>query len=429
MFKRDYFVQSLRMKLHYHKRWLLEAFAVGGSNTPHDYPCGIQRTEDGRPFFIPENGGEPEFIEDIGPNEPLYHPGEVVLMEPGEIGNLNQTIVTSYGNALCNELFLVYGFGAKIPYINDRFNVGKIEKIITSRWVDEEPDESLPVEQQTIRTSEYLRFNEALNQAPGLTQLCVPSATQRTMSCDPEMIRRRDELLKIHAHEISDKVVLSKIMAELSAMDRKWMEGDPGERFYIKSKSYDVARMKLFILQGVATGFRLNDQVITSSLDEGWDLTKFDAINNQLRDGSFSRGALTALAGVDVKNSNRMFQNSVVLDEDCGSKLGVSVEFTKGSYPHYQGHYLVVDGKVVAVNDMSEEELVGKTWEVRSPAYCQSEPVNFCKICCGDRISSTPQAIAAYTADINSRLMYVFMKAMHGKSLKTARLDYGRWLS
>jgi len=429
MFKRDYFVMSLRLKLHYHKRWILEAFAVGGTDKKHDYPCGLQRDAEGRPFFIPEGGSEPEYIEDIGPNEPLYHPGEVVLMEPGEIGNLEQTIVTSYGNALSNELFLVYGFGAKIPYINDRFKVSKIEETIIARWKDEPVDESLPPTEQNITTAEYLRFNEALNQAPGLTQLCVPSATRRTMSCDPEMIRRRDELLKQHAHEINDKVVLSKIMAELSAMDRKWMEGDPGERFYIKSKSYDVARMKLFILQGVATGFRLNDQVITTSLDEGWDLTKFDAINNQLRDGSYSRGALTALAGVGVKNSNRMFQNSTVVNEDCGSKLGVTVELTAKNYPHFRGHYVVVDGKTVAIDSMTEEEVVGRFWEVRSPAYCASTPVNFCKICCGDRIASTPQAIAAYTADIDSRLMYVFMKAMHGKSLKTARLDFRRWLS
>lgn len=427
MFKREYFLMSLQLDLHLHKRWILEAFAVTRPSGNHPYAKGLITLPDGRYGFVDkENEDGYTAIEDAMPGEPLFRPLEKLVLRPGDLPNVREEIVTTYGNALVNQLVLVYAFGAKLKFITGPVKVGAIEKELQDRWNDdmsEEELQQLPPEKQPIRTSEYKRFNEAVGQLPGLAQLCVPSATRKTMTADPAMIKRRDELLAQYGERARDPAVLAEILGELTKMDRAWMAGDPGERFYIKDKSYDIVRLKVFIMQGISSGFGVAGDLIPTSLDESWDISKLPAMVNQLRDGSYGRGAQTALGGVEVKFNNRIFQNSTIAEQDCGSKRGLATVMTKDKVPHYVGNYHLVNGKV---ERMSEELLlasIGKTFNVRSAAYCLTEGANFCATCMGDRIAETPQALSIHAAGLGSMMMSAFMKLMHGKSLKTAQLD------
>lgn len=432
MFKRDYFLLSMAAGLYQYKRWILEAFAIAELKTQYDYDYPLVRMEDGRYGVLDRKTGEVDPIVDAMPGEPLYRPLEKLVLKPGDLPNVTEAVVTCYGNALVNQLVLCYPFGNKIPYLAGPIGVGPIEKEIQARWNDEMSEEeaqSLPPTKQPIRTVEYKRFNEAVGQLPGLTQLCVPSATPKTMTADPAMIKRRDELLEKHKHELHDQVVLAKILGELTQMDRNWMKGDPGERFYIKGKAYDVVRLKVFIMQGISTGFGEAPDLITSSLDEGWDVQKLPAMINQLRDGSHSRGAQTALGGVETKFNNRIFQNSVVVPGDCGSQRGLKITLTKEMLPHFEGNYHLTKGKVEVLTDENLKALEGKSIVVRSPIYCKTTGANFCATCMGDRIAATPQALSTYAADIGSIFLGLFMAAMHGKSLKTAELNLDQTLS
>ena len=428
MFKRDYFLLAMAAGLYEYKRWILEAFAIAElkENTEYNFP--LVRTEDGRYGVLDRNTGQVDPIVDAMPDEPLFRPMEKLVLKAGDIANLSQTIESCYGNALVNQLILVYPFGKKIPFINEPVKIDAIEKIIQRRWNDEAPEGDDPLT-APIRTLEYKRFNEAVGQLPGLSQLCVPSATVKTMTADPAMIKRRDELLKQYKDQLHDQVVLAKILAELTQMDRAWMKGDPGERFYIKGKSYDVVRLKVFIMQGVSAGFGEAGDLITSSLDEGWDVDKLPAMINQLRDGSYGRGAQTALGGVEVKFNNRIFQNSVVVPGDCGTQRGLTVVLEKEMLGDFEGNYHIHNGKSVLLTGEVLNGLVGKSIQVRSPIYCKTPGANFCAVCMGERIASTPQALGTYAAAIGSLMMDVFMKLMHGKSLRTVEWDVDKTLS
>lgn len=427
MFKREYFLEAMRMGLFMHKRWVLEAFAIfRNSDQPHDYARGLMILPDGRyAFHDAETDDGFTVIEDAMPGEPLFSPLEKIILNKGDLINVYDRVVTCYGNALVNQMVLVYAFSGKIPFMTGEIKVGAIEKIIQDRWDDAAPQsrDTDSLLDAPIRTSEYKLFNEAVGQLPGFSQLCVPSATRKTMTVDPKMLKRRDELLKEHRDQLHDPVVLAGIMAELVKMDKEWMKGDPGERFYIKAKSYDVVRMKVFIMQGISSGFGVAGELVATSLDEGWDISKLPAQINQLRDGSYGRGAQTALGGVEVKFNNRIFQNATIAETDCGSKRGIVVRMTKDKIPHYVGNYRVIKGVSTSMGEDDLKKLVGETIEVRSPIYCQTAGANFCAHCMGDGIASTPEALAAYAASIGSQLMEMFMKLMHGKSLTTEILD------
>jgi len=431
MFKRDYFLKAMQEGLFMHKRWILEAFAVSRPKPgPVAYVHNLIVIDDGRYAMVDkEHDDGYQIIEDAMPGEPMFRPLEKLVLRPGDLANVTEPVVSTYGNALVNQMILVYPFGNKIGYIAGPMSVQGIEKIIQRRWDDNVQSDQLPPDKQPLTTAEYHKFNEAVGQLPGLNQLCVPSATRKTMTADPAMIKRRDELLAEHKGQLHDPVVLSRILDELTKMDRAWMKGDPGDRFYVKAKSYDVIRLKVFIMQGISSGFGEAGDLIPTSLDEAWDISKLPAMVNQLRDGSFSRGAQTALGGVEVKFNNRIFQNSTVGEDDCGSKRGISVLMTEDKVPHYISNYRLVGGVPKVLTEDELKSLVGQTIQVRSPLYCHTEGANFCTKCIGDNIAATPEALSAYAAAIGSTFLALFMAAMHGKSMKTVKLDLENMLS
>lgn len=429
MNKREYFLLCLQAENFLWKRWVLEAFSIFRPGKTHPYPYGLFKDAENRwAFYKPD--GTSELIDDANPEQPVFKALGKVELPAGSLKNQPEAVVTSYGTALVNQLLLVWPFGAKIGYMNGEISIGAIEKIIEKRWDDQAPQrrDHLEPETQPIRTSEFLRYQMAAGQLPGFSQLCVPSATAKTMTCDPNMITRRDELLALHKDELHDPVVVAGIMKELIGMDRAWMKDDPGSRFYIKGKAYDVVRAKLYIMQGFSTGFGLEPELITTSLAEGWDIKKLPAMINQLRDGSYGRGAQTALGGVEVKNNNRMYQNSVVYKEDCGSQRGLRMRIDKINQPYLVGHYELIGGQSVLIDEQTVQKKFGEMITVRSPAYCltgagTSGTNNYCRCCMGEGIASTPQALGTYAAAIGSLLMDVFMKLMHGKSLTTAEME------
>ncbi|WJJ54898.1 RNA polymerase beta subunit [Xanthomonas phage RTH11] len=431
MFKRDYFLLAMQSGLYLHKRWVLEAFAMTRPNpVPHEYTHGLTTIDDGRYAMMDKEQDDGiNVIEDAMPGEPLFRPLEKLILRPGDLPNVRTTITTTYGNALVNQLILVYPFGDKIDFMSGLIKIPVIEKNIVARWDDNAPEEGVAPELKPIRTLEYHKFNEAVGQLPGFAQLCVPSATVKTMTADPAMIKRRNELLALNKDKLHDPVVLAEILKELTQMDRQWMKGDPGERFYFKDKSYDVVRLKVFIMQGISTGFGEAGELIPTSLDEAWDISKLPAMVNQLRDGSYGRGAQTALGGVEVKFNNRIFQNSTVVFEDCGTERGIEVIITKDNARHYEGNYEIKKGVSRVLTEAYLADKIGQTMFVRSPAYCRTEGANFCKFCVGDKIAETPQALGTYAAAIGSTMMYIFMKLMHGKSLKTQVVDLDTMLS
>ncbi|MCT7411303.1 hypothetical protein N5V59_23830, partial [Escherichia coli] len=99
---------------------------------------------------------------------------------------------------------------------------------------------------------------------------------------------------------------LIKLEATLTKMDKESFKGDESEGFYINpGKSFGNTRKKTHIMMGVEADFvdPGKRNVITHSLAEGMRVDHWAEYNNSARAGSFSRGALTALAGQTAKES------------------------------------------------------------------------------------------------------------------------------
>jgi hypothetical protein len=428
--KRDYFIKALNAGAYKHKEWVIRCFAEVQSQPEHSahYPYQLFRTAEGGYFYIDtehdSSNSRRVYLEGTFMHGAPFKLLEQITVGHDEVPNIHQNTVTFYGNLLVNYVCLIYAFGDKVTFVAGPMTVAKMEGMIEPRLADT-PAAGKERDPAKLYIDEFKRFNDGVRHLEGFTQLCVPSATPKTMTVSDEVIKRRNELFKEYEGQLEDPIIQAHIDKELTQMERDWMKGDPGERFYIKGKSYDVVRKKLFLYQGQESGFGKVGKTITRSLDEGWDVRNLPDMANALRNGSYSRGALTALGGVDAKNNYRMFQNTVVSEPDCGSKLGLRLTLDKDSAKHFIASYVIeADGHLTELTAANLAEYTDKPITLRSVAYCKTENQNVCAICVGSRIAQTPNAISTYASDIGSKFLSAFLAAMHGKAVKSNKVNY-----
>lgn len=437
MKRSDFFITALQRGSHKWKAWVIEAFALCDlpasrnelssgvlQEDKREYPFALYKDTQGYYVYADDGYNEREYIEDADPSKPLLDFHDTLEIHGFDVENLREErAITTYGNLLFNYYVLIYAFGKKIPYINEEVSIKKIEKIIEAMLMDN-PAPGEPRAEDKLYVDEYLRFNKAALALAGFSQLCVPSATPKALSTDPAVYTRREELLEQYKDQLNDPAIIAKIDAELIAMDRAWLADDADAMgFFIKSKSFDVIRKKQFLMHGAESGFVDGPDVtlIPRSLAEGWDINYLPEMANSLREGSYSRGSLTALGGAAVKETYRVAQNTKIVPEDCGSRLGLITEITSANKGKFIGNYFIVGGNRVNVTEENVGTFVGGHHVVSSPIYCRAPGADFCRFCVGDKLASTPTAIGTYLADVGSTFMGRFMAAMHGKVLATAK--------
>lgn len=450
MLKRDYFKLAMDNDCYRSLAWIIAAFSVAvEQSAPRLNPfvdpgelvadkLRVKRDDQGNPYFNDLETDQVVYIDDYshgsnGELVPLFAFKEAITLNAGDCINLNVRANTSYGAWLYNQIMCVYPFGNKIPFAEKGYLPKELEKIIEKRWVNDSPAEgenaARLLEQtdpykQPITVDEHIRYSEAAGSLSGLTQLCVPSATPYTMSVSPELIKRRDELFEQYKDRLKDPAIQARISEELIKMDKEWIAQDPDKGFYYQDKSFDVVRKKLFMFIGAESGFGVEGDFIPRSLDEGITPDDLPAMANASRSGSFSRGALTALGGESTKFSLRMFQNSTVVDGDCGSVLGKPMILTQSKKNGYLGNYVLVNQKPVLLTEENFGAFMDKMVVLRSPIFCHTPGANFCSICVGAKISQAKEALATFAGDIGSIFMLLSMKAMHGKKLSTTKYEF-----
>lgn len=448
MNKMQYMIEALQAHLYKHKAWIIAAFSVVREyDKTADYPYRFVESpnKDNLIYFIdPNNDNQPTPIEGSNRKEPLYRFNEEITVKVNDIPNVTEDTLTTYGRLLYNAAVLCYGFGNKIPFMNSEIKFSTVEQIIAARLKDNPdnfPSDVLMLPEDVsfdnkdpnkIYVFELLRYAEACSALAGLTPLVAPSATAKSMTVDPAIIKYRNERLKsMTPEQLKDPAEIAKLEAELVAMDKATFKGDPAEKFYLKNKDFEINRKRMYLLFGVETGFNNNPEgvnLIIPSLKEGWDLTQLPGMVNSLRSGSYNRGHQTALGGESVKFFYRIFQNTRVAEEYCGTKSGLEWTVTEANVKQFIGRYMIDSKGNLAAIPVTQEtfskELIGKKILVASPMMCKTKPPSFCARCVGDTLAATPTGLHVATSDVGSTFMGSFMQKMHGTALKTLEYNF-----
>lgn len=418
MRKAEYFLKALNAGAYRHKAWVLHCFSQTRLEQTADFEYRLHKGEKHYFFYPPNDPDNPVILDDTDVTRPAFHFRESIPLKAGDVANLSKDLISDYGKLLANTVALIYPFGDKIAYVEGEFNIGAVEREIAHRLTTDEKyqDKNSARPENPIYVHEYLTFVDAILSMEGYSQLCVPSATEKTMTRDPRIPELRKKLLEKHRGRLNDPAVIAEIDAELIAMDKAWIKGDLSEGFYRKSKSYNIVRKKSHLMHGYEAGFDLEPATIENSLSEGWDMEKLPAMVNSLREGSYGRGKMTALGGFATKTVNRMFQNAGLSDTDCGTKLGWLRTVSRDDDGFY---YLNAQGKTVLLEGKALDAALGKTLKMRSPQFCKTRGSSFCRYCVGEPNAENKNALGAHAAALTSQLMDFAMQSAHGRSLET----------
>lgn len=344
--------------------------------------------------------------------EPLFKVSEKITLNPGDLPNVHEITQTTFGNVIVNLYCCVYPFGDKLPFFTGKLSGGEIEAMVIQRAAK---NSSKPQEGE-ILPEEIDRFKKSVSAMAAFSPICCPTASRGTLTVAKEVLERRDQLLKKHAHEIDDPAVVAAIEKELLDLDKKMNAGDPAYEGFFgpASKLRNVGRKRQKIIYGVEGGIDGRLRTIKSSLSEGMDYELIPLTADTITAASQSRGSLTAQGGELVKYNLRMFQNSSIIEDDCGTKgyLPILVNDDNG---WLENRRMFVGDKTHTITKADLKTLVGKEIKLRSPGYCLTKDRNFCKACVDVNLAMRPDGVAVAASAGASKIMMDAMKAMHGR--------------
>lgn len=326
-------------------------------------------------------------------------------------------LVTTVGRFMANFCVLARAFGNQLDYINGAWDFNKIDTQLSHLLIKKE----LTIEQFKCYQNHLFFYGH-------FTELCVPSFSRKSFSTSPEVAKRKKELLEQYKGRLEDPEVISIFEDTLIKLDKEYLNGDSSLRFYtpLGGKSFDIHRKKMYLTVGGITSFEKgssNYTFIENSLSQGWDKTKFPAICNEIRKGSFDRGHETQLGGAQTKYIVRVFQDSAITMDDCGTDHGVTIDFKTIPIESFIKFGRSIAGSDETIDDTNIDQYRGKVVKLRSPMTCAGKD-GYCYKCAGEVFKLLDaKALNMFAVDISSTFTNMALKNMHGTALELFEIE------
>lgn len=427
MGKLEYFIKALNAQSYTKKEWVIKCFSeFTQSNTDlvadELYPYYLRRNGRSLDFW---NDSQWTTIDDYATG-PLFSFQDVVTLLPGDLVNVKEKLETNIGLLFVNAAVLCYAFGDKIGYQNDSpFSANRIARLIEPLLTDDIGKDGKE-DPTRIYVREYKLFGQAMYQLAGYSALCVPGATPRSITRNPEAIKLKAQLIAENKDRLNDPAVIARIESAVVALDREWINGDEAKNFYIKDKAITNSRKRQHYMVGLEKGLGSTPVLVDGALADGIDYTKLPAYCNQSREGSHSRGSETQLGGVVAKETLRATQNISITEKDCGASLGFPFDVRADNANKFIGfsHIVTTRGGEFRIDDITEDNaklFIGRKIYLRSPMLCKTAHTDFCEVCMGRINSLSPDGLNALGAEVGSTFLGAFMAKMHNTTITLRR--------
>lgn len=352
--------------------------------------------------------------------EPAYSIYDEFILYKNDIENFTEEepITTTFGRYLANYYLLASVFLSVIPYQNKEMSFGKIESIIAEK-----------IKSKEITTEQGSQYLDNAFFIGSFGEMCVPTLTRKSLTTSPEVKKRKKELLEKYKNQLDDPVIAAQIENELIELDKKWLEGDPSLGFYgDSSKKFNVHRKKLFLTNGLTEDFTKsqgNYSFIEKSLSEGWDISSFVTICNDIRRGSYNRGIDTAKGGTKTKQLMRLLQNLKITNEDCGTNRYLTITIDESNIKNFHGRYVLDEetNTLVVIDEKNQNKYINKPIKIRSFMYCEQKD-GFCHVCGGEFFKNLDQDVVGVLAlELTSSFTTLSLKSMHSRKSSTLNIN------
>lgn len=330
---------------------------------------------------------------------------------------------TTVGRLIENVVCLQYPFvqpGGKsiFPFKNSVLKPQDVVDYVTKVRINKK----IPIKQYQVFLDNLFWLNH-------ITEISVPSMTERSLMTSPNIPAIKKKFEEEHQGQMHDPIVIKQLEDLCTAEDAKWLgigtdNPDPSTVFFdgLGKKSYNLHRKKLFLTTGGIPAFDASTgkyDYIPNSLSEGWTKEAIPSLANEIRKGSYERGRETAKGGAETKLVMRVFQDLSIVKDDCGTRKTIEVDFKKTCrIKDFIGRTVQTISGDVEITEENKDKFDGTVCRVYSPMTCE-EKNNLCHKCCGQLSKATnTKAIGIQVVKITSKFMNTAMKNMHGTTLQ-----------
>lgn len=434
MRKLDLFHAAMKSRRYLDIAWITSAFAItrvragegGGVETTRAWD--IQSDMSGYRCINQE--GEAIPIEDAVVGEPLFHPAEIINVNPGDAPNIREPVQTTYGDLLFNWIVVVDAAGDLVAFEPTGMTVGKFLKKVRPIFTDN-PAPGQDRQPGKFYVEDYLRLaRNVYNVLAGASQIFTTSMSERHMVVNEEITKYKKQLFKEYEGRLDDPLVVVEIQNKLKAFDEACLSEKYGagkKDPFLAPRKNATARSKISQMFGVEPhpdGDPTKVYLVKNSLDEGIDIGDLPVMFNTVRSGSYARGHETQLGGVVFKDIVRSTSGLEVDDGFCGTKIGLPTLVTEKNAANFVGLNLLTSDKPLLIGKESDmAAYVGKEVMLALPAYCQAPPYHYCRTCCGEVAWQMRDSTAQAAAAIGHGFMGVFMAAMHGQDFEVEEFN------
>lgn len=441
--KRTVFLRAMNFGLYTYRNWVIEAFSITKQNQLETkfYPYQIVRLPDAYYFANPADSGivvnnNEELVEliqnptltkeslvkisDGDIKFPLFNKDQIIKINEKEVVNVTGEITTLYGNVLFNYMAVIHVFGKRFPFMIGKVSASEISNYVLPRF-KANLKEGEKFDPNAVYVHEWIKLRDLILELPKYSNLFFQPGNEKTLYINKDVTKLRDNLIKENKDKLNDPEVIAGIAKACKNADKDYVSKDRVNRdFYQDSKTYDVIRMKKFII--TASEQALSDKpedfiFIPTSLTEGWDKENFANMMDISRAGSFNRGAQTQLGGVSVKELLRASSNIAVTLQNCGTKLGVMTYIPAAGYEKYLGFNIITETGYELLTKENINKYFNKIVNRRSVQYCKGSNTDYCEVCAGIKLAQNPTSLSVGISAFGSTMLGIFMAAMHGKAL------------
>lgn len=410
------------------KRWYISCFAIPllkeesyDSKEREQYSIIVKI--DGLYYldYTEEEVLTPVKIVDYIPNQPLFSFQDKITVDSSWLPSIHSSQETKIGILIVNAVVIYPSLKTKVNYINNAIKVSDIESLLVNKVKNDDV-----ATDKDIRVSEMTNCIDRLNFLSNLATIINIAATPKAITPPPGIKEKKKELLKKYEGQLNDPVKVVELESELSKIDNEYLADDPAAKNIFNKKS-KTARKKLFLMFGETADFINTNEgkVVLNSLAEGISTSKedFPKYMNDLRSGSFDRGASTALAGYSYKILQRSLSGIKILNTPCNTTKGIKRLITNSNYKKIINRYVKEKGWKLVSDIEIAKGYIGQEVEIRSVMYCKAPDNTICYACMSENYKNTPTATTTLAANISSVLLNTFLKKMHSSGLDTGKID------
>ena len=363
-------------------------------------------------------------------NNPIININDTVVVD--YMVNSKEEVKTTYGRLILNYIVLVFPFGDKVPYQNKEFTPKDIENEFIVKLLQTNPTAG------EISIAEYIKFVDAVTYVKNINNFLAPAATINTLTAPDGIVsfkkKLREEFVTKYGEEfVKDTAAVLEYEARLTQYEKEYQDTlSTEEKLFLENGKVGRIRKKMYSSYGIPPKFNDAEDIdyIEWSLSDGIskDKKELTLLYNDIRLGSYSRGAMTAKAGVAAKTALRATVNINIVDTDCGVKIGKIVTIVEEDKNLFLNRYIIDNGKTIELTEENISKYLNKNIMIRTPQLCKLEK-HFCKYCLNSSSGNFEKGIALNITDVGGTLLNDSMGAMHTATTETVAVELNNLLT